>query len=112
MIAGISAFVCGALYEFLAVFWVAFSERGQAWRAALTSSAIAAAMVIGLGETIHDPHVAPFFVIGYGAGTFAGVRWRCYSGFMTTTSGGSMRVSNVRKSCGPPTSKLGSLHTV
>jgi hypothetical protein len=36
----------------------------------------AAATIAGVGESVHDMRIAPFFVLGCGAGTFAAIVWK------------------------------------
>jgi hypothetical protein len=72
----VSAFVLGAIYEVGCVFWVHFSEKGEPGSTAFFSMVLAAAEVAGIGESIHDLHAAPFFVLGYGTGTFVAVSFK------------------------------------
>lgn len=70
------AFLGGAAYESTCVYWVHYSERGRPALTAVFSMAAAAAQVAGIGTSIHDMWCAPFFVAGYGAGTFAAVAFK------------------------------------
>lgn len=70
----ILTFVCGALYEAACVGWVHFSERGRATITSLFSMLAAGAEVTGVLDSARDVRLAPFFVIGYGVGTFIAVR--------------------------------------
>lgn len=66
--------VSGAVYEASCVVWVHYSERGRAIATACVSMLIALAQIIGIGESVHDWKLAPFFIFGYGAGTYVAVR--------------------------------------
>ena len=64
------AFVSGAAYETLCVAWFHFAERNRPLP--LTGIAMLTATVglLGVGESLHDWHRAPFYVAGYGVGAF------------------------------------------
>lgn len=68
------AFAGGAVYEAGCVFWVHHSEAGRPYTTSLFSMLCAAAQVAGIGESVHNLWIAPFFVVGYGVGTFAAVK--------------------------------------
>jgi len=68
------AFLGGAFYEALAVAWVHYAERKRALAAALCSSAVACALVLGIGESLRSHAAAVAFVFGYGFGTYVAVR--------------------------------------
>ena len=70
------AFFGGAFYEAIAVAWVHYAERKRALAAALCSSAVAVALVAGVGESLRSFPAACAFVLGYGCGTFAAVRFK------------------------------------
>ena len=70
------AFLGGAAYEAACVAWVHFSERGEAGKTAAAAMLCAAAQVIGIGESVHTLIAAPFFIIGYGVGTWGAVRYK------------------------------------
>jgi len=70
------ALASGAAYEAACVGWVHNSERGRAFVTALFSMVVALCEVVGVGESIHDLRAAPFFVLGYGLGTFGAVKWK------------------------------------
>lgn len=70
------AFLGGAVYEAGCVGWVHFSQKGRPLPTALFSMACAAAQVAGIGESVHTLVAAPFFVLGYGVGTFAAVAFK------------------------------------
>jgi hypothetical protein len=70
------ALLCGALYEAACVGWVHFSERGKPLHTAVFSMFAAGAEVTGILDAAHDLRVAPFFVLGYGLGTYCAVRWK------------------------------------
>ncbi len=74
MLAAQVAFASGFVIETACVYWVHFSERSRALPTALCSMTVAAAQVLGLGESIHSWRVGIFFVLGYGVGTFTAVR--------------------------------------
>lgn len=76
MIAAALTFLSGAGYELGCVLWTHHSERGEDVKTALWSMMLAACQVFGIGESVHDMHLAPLFILGYGAGTFIGVRWK------------------------------------
>ena len=67
------AFAGGAVYEAGCVGWVHFSERGLPMVTALFSMLCATAQVAGIGESVKSLVAAPFFVVGYGVGTFVAV---------------------------------------
>lgn len=64
----------GLLYESTSVFWTHYSERGNAIGAAVCSGIQAIALVFGIGESVHDWHLAPLFIVGYALGTFLAVK--------------------------------------
>lgn len=74
------AFFAGAVYEAACVGWVHYSERGRALVTALFSMLIGTAEVTGIVESVRQIEAAPFFVVGYGVGTYVAVtiksRWR------------------------------------
>lgn len=70
----LTAFLAGLFLEGTAVFWTHYSERGKALIAASFSSAQALALVLGIGESVHDLKRAPFFVLGYGAGSYVAIK--------------------------------------
>lgn len=78
--AGLVALVAGAAYEAACVGWVHFSERGRALPTAGFSMLAALAEVTGVLDSVRDIRVAPFFVLGYGVGTYAAVRWKSRRG--------------------------------
>jgi hypothetical protein len=67
------AFFSGALYELGCVFWVHNAEKGNAGRTAGWSMICASCTVLGIGDSVEHHVAAPFFVLGYGAGSFVGV---------------------------------------
>lgn len=67
------AFAGGAAYEAACVGWVHYSEKGRPTATATFSMLAALAEVGGIFESVHDLRVAPFFVLGYGVGTYAAV---------------------------------------
>lgn len=75
----ILVFVCGFIDEWSCVGFVQFSEADRPIATALCSMLSAAVSITGVYEAVHDWRVAPFFVVGFGAGGFFGVmfkRWR------------------------------------
>ena len=70
----LAAFVAGIFVDGTAVFWVHYSERGQALKTAFFAMLQAVAQVVGVGEAIHDWRTGPFFVIGYGLGAGLAVK--------------------------------------
>lgn len=67
------AFFSGAIYELGCVFWVHHAEQGRAGRTAMWSMLCATCEVAGIGQSVTHVVAAPFFVLGYGAGSFLGV---------------------------------------
>lgn len=72
----IVVFICGALVEFACVFWTHYSERGMPLPTAIFSMVCAGAQVTGIFDSVKDWHVAPFFVLGYGFGTYCAICWK------------------------------------
>ena len=73
ILSALFAFASGAAYEAGCVAWVHYSERQKPLPTAGFSMLCALAEVVGIGESIHDWRIAPFFVLGYGVGTFCAV---------------------------------------
>ena len=71
-----ATFLAGAAYEAACVGWVHYSEKGRPISTALFSMALALAQVVGVGESVKDWHMAPFFVLGYAAGSFCAVEFK------------------------------------
>lgn len=69
-------FLAGAFYEALCVGWVHYSERERPTPTALFSMCVGLSQVVGIGESAHDWHEAPFFILGCGVGTYAAVRYK------------------------------------
>lgn len=69
------AFFGGGFSEACCLFWVNASERGKAGRAAVFSMLYAIAIERGVGEAIHTHAGEIAFVLGFGFGTWASVRW-------------------------------------
>lgn len=67
------ALIAGAVYDGCCVGWVHFSEKHMPYHTALFAMLLAAAQVAGVGESVHDIRVAPFFILGYGIGAFIAV---------------------------------------
>lgn len=68
-------FLGGAVYEAAAVAWVHYAERKSPTKAALFAMICATALVVGIGESVKDFWMAPYFIVGKGAGTFCAVYW-------------------------------------
>jgi hypothetical protein len=66
----LSAFASGAIYEALSVAWVHQATHGNAIRTAIVSGLQATAMVVGIGESVHERRAGGAFVIGYACGAF------------------------------------------
>lgn len=62
------SFASGAINEAVAVFWVHHSERGHALKTGICSAIQATALVVGIGEAVHDWHYGPTFIFGYSLG--------------------------------------------
>lgn len=69
------AFFGGLVMELTAVFWVHHTEKRAAEKAGLVSCVQATAMVFGLGETYHAGWPALAFIVGYGTGTYIGIKF-------------------------------------
>lgn len=67
-------FACGAAYEACCVAFVHFAEREAAARTALFSVLAASAELSGILDSAQAHRLAPFFIVGYGTGTFAAVK--------------------------------------
>jgi hypothetical protein len=70
----LATFGAGLFLEGTAVFWTHYSERGKAAIAAMFSGAQAIALVFGIGESVHDQKLAPFFVLGYAGGSYIAIK--------------------------------------
>jgi len=69
-------FLAAVTIEWFYVLWVHYAERGRWLFAALASMGIGAAQVYGIRETVHNWHIGPFLVVGYGVGTALAVRFK------------------------------------
>lgn len=69
-----TAFIGGAIYEAGCVGWVHYSERKRPFITALFSMLCATAQVLGIGVSVNSVIAAPFFIIGYGVGTYIAVK--------------------------------------
>jgi hypothetical protein len=74
----IGTFLSGAVYEATCVFWVHFSERGRPFKTGLFSMLAATAEVCGIGASVHDWWLAPFFIVGYGTGTVIAIKLKAW----------------------------------
>jgi len=68
------AFAGGFIYELASVMWVHYAEKRRAYATALVAMFVATAQVEGIGEAMHSNWIAPFFILGFGAGTFLGIK--------------------------------------
>ena len=68
------ALVSGAAFEGCSVFWVRLAVHGSPMQTALVSCVQALAQILGIGESVRDWRVAPFFVAGYGIGAYLAMR--------------------------------------
>ncbi len=73
LLACLTTFLCGALYEAGCVYWVHFAESGKPIATAICSMVVASAQVLGIGESVHDVRTAAPFIAGYGVGTYLAV---------------------------------------
>lgn len=71
-------FLTGAIFEAACVGWVHFSEKGKSLQSALFAVIIASSNIFGLGESIKDWRIAPFFILGYAFGTFMAVEIKSF----------------------------------
>lgn len=71
----LAAFLSGAAYEGLSVVWVHLAVHGTPLQTAAISGLQALALVVGIGESVHDWRVAPFYVGGYGLGAYFAMRF-------------------------------------
>lgn len=69
------AFFSGAIYELCCVWWVHYSEQGKPIQTGIWSMVAATCQVLGIGQSVIHLYAAPFFVLGYGAGSYLGVIW-------------------------------------
>jgi len=67
------AFFGGTAFEAGCVYWVHYAERGRPLATALVSMVCASAQLAGIDESVHTLVAAPFFVLGYGVGTYGAV---------------------------------------
>jgi hypothetical protein len=54
--------------------WLYYSSKGKPILSALFSMLAATTQLVGIGEAIHDVKTAPFFIIGYGFGSYLAVK--------------------------------------
>ena len=73
MLIHLLTFASGFANEATAVFWVHHAERGRPVRTGLCGAIQACALVLGIGESVHDWRYAPAFVLGYGLGAASAV---------------------------------------
>lgn len=70
---GLIVWGCGLLYEMSCVGFVHWTTKSSPVMTALMSMAGAAAGLSGVLGSVHDIHIAPFYVAGIGSGAFIGV---------------------------------------
>jgi hypothetical protein len=75
MLLHVITFASGFANEAMAVLWVHNTERGYALRTGLCSAVQALALVVGIGESVHDWRAAPAFIAGYATGAMSAVVW-------------------------------------
>jgi hypothetical protein len=69
------AMASGAAYEACSVVFVHQATHGTPMHTALASGLQAAASVAGIGASVKDWRVAPFFVLGYALGSYVAMVW-------------------------------------
>jgi len=70
----LAAFLCGLIYEITAVLWIHEQSKLHVWRAVAWSVFAGSISVAGVWLAINDLHHAPALVLGYGMGTYVGIR--------------------------------------
>lgn len=71
----ILALMAGAFYESCCVMWAHYSTKeSRPILSGLFSMLSATTQLIGIGEAIHDVKTAPFFILGYGIGSYLAVK--------------------------------------
>ena len=68
-------FILGSLFEACSVMWTHFSQSNKAFAASIVSMIQCTATIAGIGDSIHNIHIAPAYILGYGFGSFATIRW-------------------------------------
>lgn len=79
MIRALVVLVCGTFYEASCVGFVHFSKESR-WKTTAMSMLAGAAEISGVFNSVRDWHVAPFYVLGLGAGAFIGVTMKSRRG--------------------------------
>ena len=67
------AFLGGALYEAACIGWAHYAQEGRPFMTSIFSMLCAISQVAGIGESVTTWIAAPFFVLGYGIGTYGAV---------------------------------------
>ena len=71
----LGVFLSGFLYEIGCVGWVHYAQQKNALACAVASVFIATCSLLGIGESIKDRRLAPFFVAGFASGSYVAVRF-------------------------------------
>jgi hypothetical protein len=71
----LAALLSGAAYEACSVVWVHRAVHGTPLQTAAISGLQALAQVVGIGESVRDWKVAPFYVGGYALGAYFAMRF-------------------------------------
>ncbi len=69
------AFLSGFVTEGVCTLWVSSVASVRALRSGILSACWAGLMLVGLGEAFSGTLPAVSWVLGYGAGSYAAVRW-------------------------------------
>ncbi len=67
-----TTFLIATIYNILNILWAHYTKHQLPGKLALVSSFSASCMVFGIGPSIRDYNIAPFFILGYGFGGFLG----------------------------------------
>jgi len=70
----LATFASGFVYDAACVMWVHFSESNRARETGAVAMLCALCSVVGIGEAVHDVRMAPFYILGFGAGASSAVR--------------------------------------
>lgn len=71
----IKTFFLGALVDYMAARWVVAVAKGSAMSSALISMVCTVSILMGFGEALHYGWPAVTWVLGYGFGSYAAVKW-------------------------------------
>lgn len=69
------AFFSSAVVDLLMAKWVVAVAAKHAYQASLLSMSVAVCILIGINATLAKKRAAPFWVLGYGLGSFLAVRF-------------------------------------